>query len=580
MRLATPIENGARSQLTLIPGLNPVLTQILLRRGLTAAAAELFLNPERVHLPPPLQEFKGLALAVRILVESIKSKQPIAICGDYDADGMTSTALLLRVLRSLGGQADYAIPSRMKEGYGINKRMVEEAVKEGFKVILTVDNGIAAHDAIRLAQELGLVVIVTDHHDLPPVLPTADVILNPKLLPESSPYRGLAGVGVAYILAVSLVQAFQRKGMIAPLLEFYTLGTIADLAPLTGVNRRWVKRGLKILPQSKNPGIQALVRVVGLACHSRLKPDVVAFSLAPIINACGRISDPGIVIELLTTDDSERAMELAIECERVNRLRQTLCEQIEHEAVALCEQGLRAMYRNRVLVLVQEGWHQGVIGIVASRLVERYGVPVFIGTYEEDGQIIRGSARGIPEFDVFAALESAQDSLLKYGGHRSAGGFSLMASQLPQFQVHLGCFAQRWLQPHHLKPMIEIDAQVDLSQMTLDFFDDLEVLQPCGMGNPDPIFCSVGLEVVEQQVTGRDHLKFTLRQASGHQITAIAWRWAMYYPLPDWVDVAYRLRLNEWNNQRSLELQVIGLRPATALLTKQLVNRAASPPYD
>ncbi|WP_242482098.1 single-stranded-DNA-specific exonuclease RecJ, partial [Trichormus variabilis] len=254
--------------------LSPIVCQLLINRGIeTPEQAQAFLEPESLNLPSPLTEFPDLAMSVELLQEAIASQSKIAICGDYDADGMTSTALLLRSLRSLGAQVDYAIPSRMHEGYGINKRIVEEFHSEGVKLILTVDNGISAFEPIARAKELGLNVIITDHHDIPQKLPPADAILNPKLIAESSPYRGVAGVGVAYILAVSLAQKLDKtKGLIQPMLALFTLGTIADLAPLSGVNRRWVKRGLKLLPKSQLPGVQALIQVAGVqAINSKFK---------------------------------------------------------------------------------------------------------------------------------------------------------------------------------------------------------------------------------------------------------------------------------------------------------------------
>jgi single-stranded-DNA-specific exonuclease len=229
--------------------LSPVLAQVLINRGIsTAQAVQFFLDPESQALPSPLEEFPDLAISLELLETAIQQQDKIAICGDYDADGMTSTALLLRALRALGAQVDYAIPSRMHEGYGINDRIIEDFATEGVRLVLTVDNGIAAYQPIALARELGLAVIVTDHHDLPPQLPPANAILNPKLLPEGSLYSGLAGVGVAYVLAVALAQQMeQTQTLVTPLLELFTLGTIADLAPLIGVNRRWLQRGLKRL---------------------------------------------------------------------------------------------------------------------------------------------------------------------------------------------------------------------------------------------------------------------------------------------------------------------------------------------
>ena len=261
-----PSQIESAQKLAEVTQLSPLLAQVLLNRGIeTPEQAKVFLSPEFLALPEPIAQFPDLAISLELLENAIARHQKIAICGDYDADGMTSTALLLRSLRWLGASVDYAIPSRMKEGYGINRRIVEDFHAEGVALILTVDNGISAYDPIDRARQLGVKVIVTDHHDLPQLLPPADAILNPKLIPESSPYRGLAGVGVAYILAVSLAQQMGKaKGLVKPLLELFTLGTIADLAPLTGVNRRWVKRGLQLLPQSQLAGVQALIQVSGV----------------------------------------------------------------------------------------------------------------------------------------------------------------------------------------------------------------------------------------------------------------------------------------------------------------------------
>ncbi len=546
-------------------GLSPLLGQVLINRGIeTPEQAQVYLYPESQAMPAPIDEFTDLAISVEMLKEAIANEEKIAICGDYDADGMTSTALLLRALRWLGADVDYAIPSRMKDGYGINTRIVEEFAEEGVGLILTVDNGISAHEAIALAAELGITVIITDHHDLPPELPEADAILNPKQLSESSPYRGLAGVGVAYILAVTLARELgQLQGLTQQLLELFTLGTIADLACLTGINRRWLKRGLKLLPQSQLIGVQALIQVAGVSEDQKaLKPEDIGFKLGPRINAIGRLDDPQIVIELLTTTDKEVARNLAQKCELVNQKRQYLCEQIEGEAIALIEQSQINFEQQRVLVIVQADWHHGVIGIVASRLVERYGIPVFIGTYEdEDKEHIRGSARGIPEFHVFEALEFCKDYLGKFGGHKAAGGFSLPAENLEAFQKSLSRFAHQCLKPEHLKPLISIDAQADFTQITSNLYQQIDALHPCGIGNPDPILWTPNVKVVEQKIVGKGHLRLSFIQDNQPvKITAVAWRWGEFFPLPSRVDIAYKLRENTWNGNTSIELELVGIR--------------------
>ncbi len=556
-------------------GLSPLVAAVLVNREITsAAAAEAFLYPERQPLPDPLEVFPALAECVELLEQALRNHDKIAICGDYDADGMTSTALLLRALRYLGGDVDYAIPSRMTEGYGINERIVEDFHGEGVRLILTVDNGITAVEPIARARELGLTVIITDHHELPDELPPANAILNPKLIPPDSAYAGMAGVGVAYILAVSLAQQLGRlEEFIDPLLELFTLGTIADLAALVGVNRRWLRQGLAKLPQSRIPGIQALIESSGVNTSNRsLKPEDIGFRLGPRINAIGRIGDPQVIIDLLTTDDWNVARQKAEACELANQDRRQLCEDIEREAIALCEQSNLNPIKTRVLLLLQDNWHHGVIGIVASRLVERYGMPVFIATYE-GRDTIRGSARGIPEFHVFEALQSCDPWLEKYGGHQAAGGFTLKVENFEAFQTRLQAFALERLQPEQLKPLVRIDSRAEFSELTLALYQQIDELNPWGIGNPEPIFWSEDVRVKDQRVVGTGHVKLTLEQ-EGNVLSGIVWRWAEYCPLPDRVDIAYKLKENCWKDQVTLQLEVAGMRVAQKAIAQRQALQA------
>jgi single-stranded-DNA-specific exonuclease len=540
---------------------SPLLAQVLINRGIeTAIQAELFIHPETAKLPSPLTEFPDLELSLDLLVDAIANKSKIAICGDYDADGMTSTALLLRALSALGADVDYAIPSRMSDGYGINRRIVEEFHAEGVKLIITVDNGISAVEAISRAVELGLQVIITDHHDLPQKLPPAQAILNPKLIAESSVYRGIAGVGVAYILALELAARLKQPSLSDELLELFTLGTIADLAPLTGINRRLVKQGLKLLPNSQVIGIQALIKMSGNQGGETFKPEDIGFRIGPRINAIGRIDDPQIIIDLLTTSDMSIALARAIQCEQVNKQRQDMCARIEQEAIDAIENGNYNYRQNRVLVIVQPNWHHGVIGIVASRLVERYGVPVFIGT-NEDEHHIRGSARSIPEFDVFRALESCHDLLGKYGGHRAAGGFSLSTENLEKFKQSLSKFAHQCLEIEHLKHLVKIDAEASLESINTSLYQQIDAIHPCGIENPDPVFWTRDVRVTEQKIIGKGHLKFTVYTPDFPKgIKAIAWRFGDYYPLPRNLDIAYKLKENNWKDSHSIELEILSIR--------------------
>jgi single-stranded-DNA-specific exonuclease len=592
--------------------LSPLITQVLLNRQIvTDAEATEFLEPESLHLSDPIQDFPDLTISLEILKTAISTGEKIVICGDYDADGMTSTALLIRALRHFGADVDYDIPSRMNEGYGINQRIVEDCKAKGVSIILTVDNGISAREPIGKAKELGLKVIVTDHHDLPENLPPADAILNPKLIRPDSPYRGLAGVGVAYVLAMCLAKIFGQVSVLQnPLLELFTLGTIADLAPLTGVNRRWVKRGLKLLPTSQLTGVKALIQVCGVSenitNHNQdnsvdsqnnlvnsvnninqkatnqktLKPDDIGFRLGPRINAIGRLANPQIVIELLTTEDEGIALERAMQCEQINQRRQQLCADIEVEAVEWCRYRRQTHPDEKVLLVVKEGWHHGVIGIVASRLVEKFGVPVFIGTYEaeeHEGKTIhkiRGSARSIPEFNIHTALVYCHNLLGKYGGHQAAGGFSMDAENLELFRQRLQEAAEdQSIQVEDLRPLVIIDAQAELSEINLDLYQQIDRLHPCGIENKAPVFWTPNVRISEQKIVGKNHVKLTL--INGATLRAIAWRWGDYFPLPSLVDIAYQLKENTWNGQTNIELELLGVRLPVPSFDNQINHHAS-----
>ena len=548
-------------------GLSPVIGQILLNRGITSPeAAKIFFDPTCSLPPDPKDHFPDLAQVRDRLVSAIQQREQIAICGDYDCDGMTSTALLIRAIRYLGGVVDYAIPSRMQEGYGINVRIIEEFHQENVDLVITVDNGISALAPLQRAEALGLSVIITDHHELPEVLPPAAGILNPKLIPQldDSPYFSVAGVGVAYILALEVARRFDKLAELQdPLLELFTLGTIADLALLTGVNRQWVQRGLVILPFSTNPGIQALMAVAGYSDHTQIKPEVIGFGLGPRINAVGRIGDPQVVIELLTTDDPATALERAHQCEAYNQERKELCNRIEKEAISWVENHPTLDLREeQVLVIVQPEWHHGVIGIVASRLVERYGAPVFIGSIE--GNKVRGSARGIPEFNIFEGLEYCKEFFTSFGGHPMAGGFSMLLEHLEAFSKKMSEFAHSCLDADLIRPLVKIDSYVALEEVNESLFEQVNKMQPCGIGNPDPTFWCANLLVVQQRTMGKEdaHLRLVVDDGKVER-PVVAWRMGHLYPVPKNVDLAFKLRENTFRDVRSIQLELSGIREAT-----------------
>ena len=409
------------------------------------------------------------------------------------------------------------------------------------------------------------------------------------------------------MLALELSDRFGKRAELEnPLLELFTLGTIADLASLTGINRRLVKKGLRLLSQSKVIGIIALINETGIAKDKQtgMKPEAIGFGLGPRINAIGRIGNPQVIIDLLTCEEMGEAIALAQECEATNRKRQELCKDIEQEAIAYMTQRKSEGFditQERVLVIVDRevknaltrspspkggegsktGWHHGVIGIVASRLVERYGAPVFIGSYEdahgeedsEEGATVRFSVRGIPEFHVFHSLEYIASIRHKGGGHKAAGGFTLPAENMEKLRNGLREFADREnILPSHISPLINVDVLADLSDISMTMLQTCDRLQPCGLGNADPVFYSENVRVLSQQTRGKDkikHLSLSVDKGNGEKIKAIAWRWGEYCPVPDYVDIAYKLRANQWQDTTSVELEIVGIREASNMANPQ-----------
>lgn len=549
-RWLTKIPNPSVVEDLVANGVPQIIAPLLVNRGIDDHyKAWDFLTPEGMKLRPPVEEFPGLAEAVFLLSNN---PEPIGIVGDYDTDGMTSTAVLLQTFKHLEMYAQYKIPSRMQEGYGINERIVREFHEAGIKIIITVDNGIHAHEPIQLARDLGMQVIVTDHHELPKTLPNA-IIINPKLLPPKSPWKGLAGVGVAYILGITLAMKLQKSsGLADQLLELFTIGTIVDMVPLVGVNRKIVIRGLRLLAKPKLPGLQALIEAAKI--NEAIKPDDIGFKLGPYINAVGRIGDPVVVLNLLSAPTLEAARPYAQQCRDINRDRQRITIDIEKEALAMVS-GDRHK-KDRVIALFNRNWHEGIIGIVASRLVERFGVPVFLMTESDDA--IRGSARGTEEFNVYEALSSCKDLLKTWGGHKAAGGFTLYPSNLDTLRSRLIAFSRNTLTSEQCIPMLLLDGNIRFNEINLSVIQSLNTCQPWGMENKEPIFWSNSVEILEQSVVKGGHRRVRMRQGS-HIFNGIAWRWADY-ELPEIVDVAYKLKLNEWNGKTNIQLEIVGAR--------------------
>lgn len=552
--LPAPLAPGALTQAPATDPLPEPLLALLIRRGFTSPEAiDALLDPEAA--PAAGRHFPDLAKAVERLKRACGQGEAVAICGDYDADGMTSTALLVGVLQRLGARPIAAIPSRMDDGYGLNAAMVERLAEQGVALLVTVDNGVSALEALERAEALGIEAILTDHHTIPDPLPPHLALLHPQRTPDGSPYRGLAGVGLAYVLAAALCQSLRRTDGQQIALNLFCIGTIADMAPLVGVNRRWLIDGLPELGRSPLVGLQALQQLAGLD-ETPLDAQAVGFQIAPRINAVGRLGDPQLVVELLTTEDPSRALALARDCEALNRQRRDLCTAIEAEALALLEAD--GPQRPAFLLLAQNHWHHGVIGIVAARLVERFGLPAALLAGEGNGRL-RASVRAPRGFAVDGALQQCAPLLERFGGHPAAGGFTVRAEQVADLHEQLNQLAQNWLQQAGHGTPVEPEALLSFEQINRSFYRQQQRLEPFGIGHPQPVFWSQGCQVAAQKLLRGGHLQLELRQGEA-SLRAMGWRWQGETNLPALVDVAYRLRLDSWQGEERLQLELVGLR--------------------
>ena len=552
--LPAPLAPGALQAAPASDPLPEPLLALLSRRGFTSPEAiAALLDPEAA--PAAGRHFPDLAKAVARLKRACSQGEAVAICGDYDADGMTSTALLVGVLQRLGARPIAAIPSRMDDGYGLNAAMVEKLAEQGVALLVTVDNGVSAIEALERAQALGVEAILTDHHTIPDPLPPHLALLHPQRTPPGSPYRGLAGVGLAYVLAAALCQSLRHTDGQQIALNLFCIGTIADMAPLVGVNRRWLIDGLPELGRSPLVGLQALQQLAGLD-ETPLDAQAVGFQIAPRINAVGRLGDPQLVVELLTTEDPSRALALARDCEALNRQRRDLCTAIEAEALALLEAD--GPQRPAFLLLAQNHWHHGVIGIVAARLVERFGLPAALLAGEGNGRL-RASVRAPRGFAVDGALQQCASLLERFGGHPAAGGFTVRAEQVAALHEQLNQLAQTWLQQAGHGTPVEPEALLSFEQINRSFYRQLQRLEPFGIGHPQPVFWSQGCQVATQKLLRGGHLQLELRQGEA-SLRAMGWRWQGETNLPALLDVAYRLRLDSWQGEERLQLELVGLR--------------------
>ena len=550
-------------------GVPVLMASLLLRRGCdTPEAVRTFLEAPLTALHDPRQ-MAGMDVAVSRLRAAVARREPILVCGDYDVDGVTGTALLVDGLRRAGGEVDSRVPRRLEHGYGLHPSIVEEAAIRGVRVLVTVDHGMTAHEAVALGRARGMDVIVCDHHLPPPVLPAATAILNPRQEGCPYPFKELCGVGIAF----KLLQAFFGPGAeeeVWPFLDLVALGTIADLVPLLGENRILVKHGLAELARScagGRPGLGALAAVAGISLSDsgRLSVGRVAFGLAPRINAAGRLDDAASAVRLLLTRDLSEARELATALDRQNRERQDLEESILEEALARVESE-HDLRRDRAIILASPAWHPGVIGIVAARLVERFGRPTaLIGIQEQEA---RGSARSAAGWHIADALGRCADLLLHYGGHRAAAGFSLRPDRIEAFRTRFLALAAQDLTEDDLTPTLAVDAEVSLDGLDLAMADALERLAPHGVGNPEPVLVARQVQVMQTaRRVGRNHLKMKVRQSvrSGHVIEAIGFNLGslaetLSQPPAARIDVAFIPERNVWNGREILQLRVKDVR--------------------
>jgi single-stranded-DNA-specific exonuclease len=574
------------AQFAQFPDLHPLIVQILHNREIEEPdQVRSFLACQPSDDTDPFQ-LKGMAEAVARLHQAIKAGELIAIYGDYDADGVTATALMTHTLAALGGKVIPYIPDRFEEGYGLNKGALTQLAQKGACVVLTVDCGIRSVKEVVHANRLGLDMIITDHHFVSDDIPPALVAINPKQSGCSYPFKQLAGVGLAFKLAQALTQGedqLSHRSSLAleEMLDLVALGTVADLAPLTGENRSLVARGLERLNAPQRIGVQMLMAQAGVH-PGRVDATTIGFVLGPRLNAAGRLEHAQDAYELLVTDDVFRGGQLAQKLDDQNRERQSLTQSaVEQARQVILKDGIS----QPLYLITHPEFNTGIVGLVASRLTEEFYRPTLVAQQME--METKGSARSIPGFHITQALDECAGLLARYGGHSAAAGFTLKNENLPAFEAGLLAIAERELADVELVPTLEIDAKLNLpgfkrrrvedllsaravgraideSDVGLQIVDSLDKLRPFGEANPAPVFVSYGLEVKGKRQVGTDgdHLKLVLHD--GKQAwDAIAFRMGSWHDrLTTHVDVAYTLEINEWQGRHRLQLNVQDIKPS------------------
>jgi single-stranded-DNA-specific exonuclease len=544
-----------------LPSLHPLVAQALIRQGIsTPKTARAFLDPD-AYSPTSALDMPGLPTAAELIEDAIRSRKPICVWGDFDVDGQTSTTVLYETLLALGADATYHIPVRAIESHGINLPHLKIIIDQGAQLILTCDTGITAFEAGEYTHSVGVDLVITDHHDLLDKLPLAAAVVNPKLLPSDHALATLSGVGVAYKLAEELYTRFP-SGPCSPssLHDLVALGLVADLAILKGDTRFLVQLGLKTLRNTQRLGLQIMMEMAELA-PSNLTEEHIGFILGPRFNALGRLGDANSVVELLTTNDAGRARMLATQLENYNTQRRLLCTQVMQAAEAQLRSD-PTLLEKPVLVLWHPAWHGGVVGIVASRLVERYHKPTILLS-APNNELVRGSARSIEGLNITSAIATQKDLLINFGGHPMAAGLALEQVNLPIFIQRLSRTVEDMLgETARAEKDLRIDAWLDLTRINLDLATDLENLAPYGPGNEELTLATSGLTL--QSVTpigdNKEHLKLAVVDEIGNIRTVIWWSGAANALPVGKFDLAFTLRATGWRGNRQAQIEFVDFR--------------------
>ena len=559
-----PCDDDHASALAASLGVHPTVARLLCMRGFDDPELALrFLNPSLEHLHDPFK-LADMERAVVRIEQALARRERIAIHGDYDVDGITSTVILRRALEMLGGSVVHFIPERLKDGYGLQPAAIERLHADGVGVIVSVDCGIRGTDAALRARALGVDLIITDHHEPEGTLPPALAVINPKRHDCSYPDKDLAGVGVALKLVQALCARAGKERWLPAFVKVAAVGTLADVVPLVGENRVIARLGLASLSRGPHTiGLRALLEASGLTGKT-IDSYQVAFMLAPRVNAAGRMSTPDIATRLLLATDetlADEARGLAQQLNDENLRRQ----QEEAELVAQARKAIETdpdVGAHNVLVVGGDGWHRGVIGIAASKLVDAYHRPAIV--LSVDGEVAHGSCRSIPDFDMLAALERCADLFVRFGGHKQAAGLTMEAARVPEFRARINAHADEVLEPDQLRPRLRIDGPLSLKAITPDLVRGLDSMGPFGLANPRPVFHASPVEIVDGPRPLKErHLKMTFSQ-EGRRFRAIAWRAAERADFLEknrgGVNLAFSLDRNEFQGETYLELSVADIK--------------------